>query len=74
MQADMVIIIGTSMVVYPAAGLINYVDADKLKFVIDPKSPEINHIPNVIFIKETAAKGTPLLTQQLIADEQSKSN
>lgn len=72
MQADMVIIIGTSMVVYPAAGLIHYVDAEKMKFVIDPKSPEIPHIPNIVFIKETAATGTPLLVQQLIANEQSK--
>src|SRR5690606_23577425 len=35
-QADIFLVVGTSMVVYPAAGLIDYVPYDTPKFVVDP--------------------------------------
>src|ERR1051325_10142441 len=36
-QADIFILIGSSLAVYPAAGLINFVPADAPKYIIDPK-------------------------------------
>ncbi len=41
-KADLFLVIGTSMVVYPAASLINFVGYDIPKYVIDPKKPEIH--------------------------------
>src|SRR5688572_1257475 len=40
-QADIFLVVGTSMVVYPAAGLIDYVPHDTLKYVVDPKLPDM---------------------------------
>ena len=50
-KADILIVIGTSMLVYPAAGLIHYVSEETAKFFIDPKS-EILNIKNIITIQK----------------------
>ena len=60
-KADIVVIIGTSMQVYPAAGLIHYVQKGVPIYLIDP-----NDVPtskNVVFIKEKASKGMELLKE-----------
>jgi len=64
--ADIFIVIGTSMVVYPAAGLINYVEYDVPKYIVDPKIPEVYNIPNMNFIEAKATEGVPVLVKQLI--------
>lgn len=56
-QADIFLVVGTSMVVYPAAGLIHYVSDHAKKYVIDPKQPEVHRVPNVEFITERASTG-----------------
>jgi NAD-dependent deacetylase len=66
-QADIFLVVGTSMVVYPAAGLINYVADDVKKFVIVPKQPEVHHVPNVEFITEKASVGMELVRKKLKA-------
>jgi NAD-dependent deacetylase len=43
-QADIFIVVGTSMLVYPAAGLIDYVPAKAQKYIVDPNAHEIRHI------------------------------
>ncbi|MEK6781303.1 MAG: NAD-dependent deacylase [Bacteroidota bacterium] len=55
--ADIFLVVGTSMVVYPAAGLIDYVPDRAKKYVVDPKKPDILHIPNLEFIAEKASTG-----------------
>ena len=52
--ADVFPVVGTSMVVYPAAGLIDYVPDHVPKYVVDPKKPEILHVPNLEFILDKA--------------------
>jgi len=65
-MADRVIVIGTSLAVYPAAGLLNYATSSSQKYYIDPKGFEgDNHYPFVI-IKETAGVGVPRLVDQLL--------
>jgi len=65
--ADMFIVVGTSMVVYPAAGLINYVPDDTMKYVVDPKKPEINlGIPNVRMIVDKASTGMEVVKRELL--------
>ncbi|WGH75992.1 NAD-dependent deacylase [Tenacibaculum tangerinum] len=61
-QADILVIIGTSMQVYPAASLINYVSYDTPIYFIDPR-PTItkNDFNNLTIIKEVASRGTDAL-------------
>jgi NAD-dependent deacetylase len=55
--SDIFLVVGTSMVVYPAAGLIDYVPKHVKKYVVDPRKPEILHVPNLEFIAEKASTG-----------------
>jgi NAD-dependent deacetylase len=64
-QADVFVVIGTSLNVYPAAGLINYCNAKAKKFVIDTKSNELGELSGFIYINETAVKGMQELLTQL---------
>lgn len=68
LSADVFIVVGTSMVVYPAAGLIDYVPAVAPKFIIDPKTPEVSDYPGTVFIKEKATKGMALVKDRLLQD------
>lgn len=54
--ADILVIIGTSMQVYPAAGLMHYVPAHTAVFYIDPK-PALSSKQNLTVIAETATMG-----------------
>lgn len=67
-EADILIIIGTSMQVYPAASLINYIQQDIPIFFIDPK-PSINEreYKNLRIIKNVASTGTDKLIDLLKA-------
>ncbi|WP_419211808.1 SIR2 family NAD-dependent protein deacylase [Maribacter sp. X9] len=66
-KADILIIIGTSMQVYPAASLINFVKPSTEIYFIDPK-PSIgqNSQKNLNIIAKTAAEGVPILVASLI--------
>ena len=65
--ADVLVIIGTSMQVYPAASLINFVKKDTPIYFIDPK-PTISesNFSNLSIIKENAVIGTEILLKKLI--------
>ena len=66
-QADIFLVIGTSMQVYPAASLIHYVPEGKPIFFIDPK-PQIAtySFANLTIIKDTASQGLLSLKTLLI--------
>ena len=64
-DADIFIIIGTSLQVYPAAGLINYTKPETPVYVIDPKQITLNN-KQVHFIKEKAVAGVEQLFNLLI--------
>lgn len=68
MQADILLVVGTSLQVYPAAGLVNYVPSAAPKYVIDPKPNSFTVERNVHFIAERAADGVPRLVHKLIQD------
>lgn len=65
-EADIFIIIGTSLEVYPAASLINYTPDHCVKFLIDPNTPLIRDEKNFTIIKEKASKGTSLLAKKYL--------
>ncbi len=64
--ADVFILIGTSLQVYPAAGLIDYVPADTTKYIIDRKIPPVNRYNNIITIEKTATDGVAELLKMLL--------
>jgi NAD-dependent deacetylase len=55
--ADIFVVVGTSLLVYPAAGLINYVEMETPKFIIDKKIPYISSMPNLVAIEKPATEG-----------------
>lgn len=55
--AEIFLVVGTSMAVYPAAGLIDYVPDHVPKFVVDPTPPGLFHVANIKFIEEMATTG-----------------
>ena len=66
-QADIFIVVGTSLNVYPAAGIIDYAPSDIPKYLIDPSNAvKVAGIKNVTFIKEKASIGVPMLAEQLL--------
>lgn len=68
-SADIFVVIGTSLAVYPAAGLVNFTQRDIPVYVIDKKIPAMNSKANVTLIEISATEGvaalTKILTRQL---------
>ncbi|MBN1951107.1 MAG: NAD-dependent deacylase [Bacteroidales bacterium] len=64
-QADIFVVIGTSLLVYPAAGLVSYVPMDTPIFLIDPNDPGVSMHRPYQFIQEKAGKGVEILKQKL---------
>ena len=64
-QADIFIVIGTSLNVYPAAGLLNYVPGNTIKFLIDPNASPMPWIRNLTIVKEKAGSGVPKIVDEL---------
>ncbi len=63
-KADIFVVVGTSLVVYPAAGLVHYIRPETPVFVIDPHKPEV-FISDVEYIQEKAGKGVEILKPKL---------
>jgi NAD-dependent deacetylase len=56
-KADLFIVVGTSLAVYPAAGLINFVQPKVPKYIIDPNMPEIGTYLNLHLIHKIGSEG-----------------
>ena len=65
--AEIFITVGTSLVVYPAAGLIHYAPAKSLKYLVDPGDFELALVKDVKHIREKAAVGLKLLQKELLS-------
>jgi NAD-dependent deacetylase len=65
-QADIFVVVGTSMVVYPAAGLIDYVPFETLKYVVDPKLPDMKQAPYLRMIEDKASTGMEKVKKELL--------
>ena len=64
-SADIFMLIGSSLAVYPAAGLIDYIPKNAPKYIIDPKIPSVERYHNLIKIEESATKGLKLAADLL---------
>jgi NAD-dependent deacetylase len=56
-QADIFMIVGTSLAVYPAAGLVNYAPFEIPKFIVDKKIPYTSSVFNLTAIEKPAGEG-----------------
>ncbi len=64
-KADIFVVIGTSLVVYPAASLLHFVREEAPKFYIDPNPADTSGIRNMTVIRSTATEGMRRLAQLL---------
>lgn len=67
-KADIFVIIGTSMNVYPAAGLLNYVPRGVPVYLIDPKEVRVNSNRDIRVIQKGASEGMAELKSILLKD------
>ncbi|MBE0651743.1 MAG: NAD-dependent deacylase [Bacteroidales bacterium] len=65
-KADIFIVIGTSLLVYPASGLIHYVAIEVPKYYVDPKAFGVHGVRNLNVIKQKAGTGVPELVKELL--------
>ncbi|RTL59299.1 MAG: NAD-dependent deacylase [Sphingobacteriales bacterium] len=61
-NADVFAVVGTSLVVYPAAGLVNYAQHQVPKFIVDKKIPYTSSVYNLTTIEKPATEGVKELT------------
>ncbi len=65
-EADIFIVIGTSLNVYPAAGLIHFAKPGIPVYLIDPQAEMPARISNLSVLREAAGTGVPRLVKQLM--------
>ena len=65
-KADIFIIVGTSLNVYPAAGLVDIVPDTVPKYLIDPQAVSKDYIANITIKRERAGTGVPELVKNLL--------
>ena len=66
--ADILVVVGTSLAVYPAASLVHYVRPEVPVFLVDPGKPDTRLIRNpLVHIEARSAEGMPALAKRLIA-------
>lgn len=63
--ADIFVVIGTSLVVYPAAGLVDFAEHQTPKFVVDKSIPPVSRYSNVTVIEKPATEGVTELCSLL---------
>jgi len=64
-SADIFVVVGTSLVVYPAAGLVNYVQLQVPTYIIDKSIPYTSSLYKLTTIEKPATEGVKLLTEML---------
>lgn len=65
--ADIFITVGTSLVVYPAAGLVHYAPAAAPKYLVDPGEFESSLVKGLRHIREKASDGLKTLQKELLS-------
>ena len=67
-EAEVFMLVGTSLAVYPAAGLLDYVPDETPKYIVDPKIPAISSVQNLIKVEEKATVGVVKVAEMLRKD------
>ena len=69
LQADILLIVGSSLSVYPAAGLYRYAGPDCSAYVIDPQDVNLRHDKRITHIREVATAGMPKFIEMISSPE-----
>ena len=65
-QAEVMVVVGTSLAVYPAASLVRYMRPEVPIYLVDPGNPDVSGIRNPLtVIRKRAAEGVPELVELL---------
>jgi NAD-dependent deacetylase len=64
-KSDILVVVGTSLNVYPAAGLVFSAPVNAPKYIVDPNSLPSFGLENVFHIKEKATTGMPIVAQKV---------
>jgi NAD-dependent deacetylase len=64
-RADLFVVVGTSLKVYPAAGLIHLVPYSVPKYLVDPEAEPDRFVGNLVVIREKATAGMKRLKSEL---------
>ncbi|MGI4804540.1 MAG: SIR2 family NAD-dependent protein deacylase [Janthinobacterium lividum] len=64
-EADIFMLVGTSLAVYPAAGLLDFVPDEVPKYIVDPKIPIISRVKNSIRVEKKATIGVVKVAEML---------
>jgi len=67
-RADLFIVVGTSLNVHPAAGLVHYASDKSRKFLVDPNPVGVDQVKNLEIINEKAGVGLPALVRKLLSE------
>ncbi len=67
-EADIFMVIGTSLEVYPAASLLQFVSPNVPVYIIDPGSPSFSNRAQITFIRDKATTGVAKLVETLLAE------
>ncbi|HEY0065809.1 MAG TPA: NAD-dependent deacylase [Flavisolibacter sp.] len=67
--SDIFVVVGTSLVVYPAAGLVNYAPWNIPKYIVDKKVPYTSSLYNLTTIEKGAGEGLAELKELLLQKE-----
>jgi NAD-dependent deacetylase len=65
-SAEILLVVGTSLEVYPAASLINFTLPGTKKYLIDPSAQNFTGVPDLTIIKEKAGLAVPVLVRELL--------
>ncbi len=65
--SDIFIVIGSSLQVYPAAEILDFIPSYSDIYIVDPEVPSVQEKDNIIFIKEKATVGLPKLVNELLS-------
>ncbi|MDQ3072193.1 MAG: NAD-dependent deacylase [Bacteroidota bacterium] len=68
MKAEIFLVVGTSLVVYPAAGLLDYIKESVPKYIIDPNIPEGIYAPGLVKIQMKASAGVKQVADLLMGE------
>ena len=65
-NAELFVVIGTSLNVYPAAGILNFVFPEVPKWLVDPGDFNLDYVRNLKHIRQTAVNGVESLKKELL--------
>lgn len=70
-EAEVFMVVGTSLAVYPAASLIDFVPLEAVKYIIDKQIPAVGNVKNLKTYELPATEGVPKVLEELMEGEKS---